>query len=109
VAKPMVVGPEAGGWTLVVRDVTAERAVEERVQQQERLAAVGQLAAGIAHDFNNILTSMIGFAELARIDPQVPPAVGEDLQRIIQQGQRAAALIRQVLDFSRQSVTEKRP
>jgi signal transduction histidine kinase/DNA-binding response OmpR family regulator len=109
VAKPMVVGPEAGGWTLVVRDVTAERAVKERVQQQERLAAVGQLAAGIAHDFNNILTSMIGFAELARIDPQVPPAVGEDLQRIIQQGQRAAALIRQVLDFSRQSVTEKRP
>jgi signal transduction histidine kinase/DNA-binding response OmpR family regulator len=109
VAKPMTAGPEAGDWTLVIRDVTTERAVKERIQQQERLAAVGQLAAGIAHDFNNILTSMIGFAELARTDPHVPPTVGADLQRIVQQGQRAASLIRQVLDFSRQSIAEKRP
>lgn len=108
-ARPVAVGPEAGGWILVIREVTAERAAQERVQQQDRLAAVGQLAAGIAHDFNNILTSMIGFAELARLDPHTPPAVDEDLQRIIQQGQRAAALIRQILDFSRQSIAEKRP
>jgi GAF domain-containing protein/CheY-like chemotaxis protein len=108
-ARPIAVGPEAGGWILVIREVTAERAAQERVQQQDRLAAVGQLAAGIAHDFNNILTSMIGFAELARLDPHIPPTVSEDLQRIIQQGQRAAALIRQILDFSRQSITEKRP
>lgn len=107
-ARPIAVGPEAGGWLLVIRNVTTERAAQERVQQQDRLAAVGQLAAGIAHDFNNILTSMIGFAELARLDPSISPPVSEDLQRIIQQGQRAAALIRQILDFSRQSITEKR-
>lgn len=109
VAKPMAAGPEAGGWTLVIRDVTTERATQERIQQQDRLVAVGQLAAGIAHDFNNILTSMIGFAELARTYPGIPAIVGEDLQRIVQQGQRAAVLIRQILDFSRQSITEKRP
>jgi signal transduction histidine kinase/ActR/RegA family two-component response regulator len=109
IAKPMAVGPEAGGWTLAIRDVTEDRAAQERTQQQDRLVAVGQLAAGIAHDFNNILTSIIGFAELARIHPDIPPAVGEDLQRIIHQGQRAARLVRQILDFSRQSITEKRP
>ncbi|MBI1881174.1 MAG: GAF domain-containing protein, partial [Chloroflexi bacterium] len=108
-AKPMAVGPEAGGWALVIRDVTEERTNQERTQQQNRLVAVGQLAAGIAHDFNNILTSMIGFAELARIHPHIPPEVSNDLQRIIHQGQRAARLIRQILDFSRQSITEKRP
>jgi len=107
-AKPMAVGPEAGGWTLVIRDVTEDRAAQERIQQQDRLVAVGQLAAGIAHDFNNILTSIIGFAELAHIHPGIPQAVGEDLQRIIHQGQRAARLIRQILDFSRQSIAEKR-
>ncbi|MCK6630182.1 MAG: GAF domain-containing protein [Anaerolineae bacterium] len=109
ITMPVAAGPEAGGWALVIRDVTTERAIQERTQQQDRLVAVGQLAAGIAHDFNNILTSMIGFVELARIHPELPPIIDEDLRRVIQQGQRAAALIRQILDFSRQSITEKRP
>jgi PAS domain-containing protein len=59
IARPLVAGPgagaESGGQVLVIRDVTQEREIQQRVQQQERLAAVGQLAAGIAHDFNNIM------------------------------------------------------
>ncbi len=108
-AEPLAVGPEAGGWLLVIWNNTETRATQERIKEQERLAAVGQLAAGIAHDFNNILTSIIGFAELVRLHPDLPPGVQEDLQRIINQGQRATRLVRQILDFSRQSVTEKRP
>lgn len=109
VAEPLAVGPEAGGWLLVIWNNTEARATQERIKQQEQLAAVGQLAAGIAHDFNNILTSIIGFAELIRLYPDIPPAARDDIQRIINQGQRAARLIRQILDFSRQSIAEKRP
>jgi signal transduction histidine kinase/CheY-like chemotaxis protein len=105
--KPIWTGPDAGGWILVMRDVTEERETQEHVQQQERLAAVGQLAAGVAHDFNNILTSIIGFTELVYRDPTVPGPAREDLERVIQQGQRAAYLTRQILDFSRKSVLVK--
>jgi PAS domain S-box-containing protein len=77
---------------------------QKQLIQQERLAAIGQLSAGIAHDFNNILTSVIGFADLLRLNPNAPPEKRQhDLSYIVEQGQRAARLVRQILDFSRQS------
>jgi nitrogen-specific signal transduction histidine kinase len=94
---------------MVMRDITEERDIQKRMQQQEKLAAVGQLAAGIAHDFNNILTSIIGFAELARMTPDVPASVMDDLDHIVQQGQRAARLVRQILDFARKNITARKP
>ena len=89
--------------------LTELKTTQRRVLQQERLAAVGQLAAGIAHDFNNLLTSIIGFAELLRMDPNVPYTMQADLARIVQQGQRGAHLVRQILDFSRQSIRQPQP
>ncbi len=77
---------------------------QEKIVQQERLAAVGQLTAGIAHDFNNILTSILGFAELLRISPDMPLSAQADLAHIITSGRRAADLVRQMLDFSRKSI-----
>jgi GAF domain-containing protein len=108
-AQSLAVGPEAGGWLLLIRNITEERFIQKRVQQQEQMAAVGQLAAGIAHDFNNILTSIIGYAELLQMGPNVPQTMQHDLGRITNQAQRAAHLVRQILDFSRQSISEKRP
>ena len=109
VAHPMDAGQQTNGWVLIIRDVTEKRAVQERIHQQERLAAVGQLAAGIAHDFNNILTSIIGISELLSDSPDIPQPAQQDMKRISEQGQRAAHLTRQILDFSRRSITEKRP
>jgi signal transduction histidine kinase len=106
--RPTAVEAEVKGWVIVLREVTKERDIQIRSQQQERLAAVGQLAAGVAHDFNNILTSIMGYAELACFDPCVPETTKEDLGRIIRQSQRGAYLIRQILDFSRQSAAERR-
>ncbi len=58
-ARPVSgIGPN-GGWVLVIREVTQERYLQAQLEQQERLAAVGQLASGIAHDFNNPLTTII--------------------------------------------------
>jgi PAS domain S-box-containing protein len=107
--RPVIAAPEAAGWVLVARDVTDQRDIQKRAQEQEKLAAVGQLAAGIAHDFNNILTSIIGFAELARYEANVPVSVQTDLNHVVQQGKRAANLVRQILDFARKNITSKRP
>jgi signal transduction histidine kinase len=101
--------PEATGWVLVLRDVTEERQVQERVQQQERLAAVGQLAAGIAHDFNNLLTGIIGFADLLHNRADIPEDARSKLARILTQGERGAHLVRQILDFSRTSISQLLP
>ncbi len=93
-------------WILVLQDVTEEHELQVRLQTQERLATVGQLAAGIAHDFNNILAIIILYSQLLRETAELSPRNQERLKTIDQQSHRAANLIRQILDFSRQSVME---
>jgi len=106
IARPIETGPTPG-WVLVIRDVTEEREVERRVLQQERLAAVGQLAAGIAHDFNNLLTVINGYSEflLQRYVDKDEPAY-KDIQQIHKAGERASVLTRKLLAFSRQQVIQ---
>lgn len=106
-AQPLGEGEHPGGWVLVLRDVTRDRETQSRIQMQERLATVGQLAAGIAHDFNNILAAIIVYADLLRRDTSLPIASRERIGIIQQQVGRAASLIRQILDFSRRSVMEQ--
>jgi PAS domain S-box-containing protein len=93
----------------LLRDVTTSRQAEEHLRQQERLAAVGQLAAGIAHDFNNIMAVIILYTQISLQMPGVPSSVQERLQTVVKQAKRASELIEQILDFSRRTVLEKRP
>ncbi len=102
-----MIGGESLQWVLTIRDVTQEREIQERVQIQERLATVGQLAAGIAHDFNNIMAAIVVYADLLLMDPALSKTSQERLTIIQQQVQRASSLIRQILDFSRRSVMEQ--
>jgi PAS domain S-box-containing protein len=95
------------GWVLVIRDITQERENQARVQMQDRLATVGQLAAGIAHDFNNIMAAVVVYTDLLAMEPQLSKAGQDRLGTIQQQVQRATSLIRQILDFSRRSVMEQ--
>jgi CheY-like chemotaxis protein len=74
---------------------------------QDRLATVGQLAAGIAHDFNNIMAAILVYTDLIMSDPSLPKTSHNRLAIIEQQVQRAASLIRQILDFSRRAVMEQ--
>jgi signal transduction histidine kinase/ActR/RegA family two-component response regulator len=105
--RQIEIGHEAQGWLLMLRDATRERQVQQRAQRQEQLAAVGQLAAGIAHDFNNLLMGMIGFGQLLQVRPGMPETAKRDLDRIVELGQRAAHLVRQILDFSRTAISER--
>lgn len=86
------------------QDVTERHHLTEQIVQQERLAAVGQLAAGIAHDFNNTLTSILGFAQILHYSPEIPASAKDNLAVIISSSQRASHLVRQMLDFSRKSI-----
>jgi PAS domain S-box-containing protein len=97
------------GYIIVIRELTRELEERKRLQLSERLVAVGQLAAGIAHDFNNMLQAISGLAHLIQNDDQAAPAVVEKARGISQQGKRGAKLVRQILDFSRVSVIERRP
>lgn len=105
-AQARPVGMEKNRWVVTLREVTQERENQERIQMQERLATVGQLAAGIAHDFNNIMAAILVYADLLTDDPNMPAISRERLGIIKQQVERAASLIRQILDFSRRSIME---
>ncbi|MEN8172390.1 MAG: GAF domain-containing protein [Chloroflexota bacterium] len=96
-------------WLLTIREVTEERKIQERVQMQDRLATVGQLAAGIAHDFNNIMAAIVVYADLLKMDSGLSLDSEERITIIQDQVQRASSLIRQILDFSRRSVMENVP
>lgn len=109
IARPIEISPNNDGWVLVLRDITQERDIQRRVQRQERLAAVGQLAAGIAHDFNNILAVITLYAQLTSRTVEMSVRAQERLHTIEQQTKRATDLIQQILDFSRQSVLERQP
>lgn len=106
-AQASAIGETPHQWVITLRDVTQERESQMRIQMQERLATVGQLAAGIAHDFNNIMAAILVYADLLKNEPALSQASQDRLSIIQQQVQRAASLIRQILDFSRRSVMEQ--
>ncbi len=89
-------------------DLTEKRDLEQRLAQQDRLDAVGQLAAGIAHNFNNMLVAIRGYAELAAARPSLP-AARSDVKVVIETAERAADIVRHLLAFSRRQVLEPRP
>lgn len=91
----------------VGRDITEQKQVELQLQQQERLAAVGQLAAGIAHDFNNILAAITLYTSLMKKENDLSEQNKRRLSVINKQAWHASHLVQQILDFSRQSVLER--
>jgi signal transduction histidine kinase len=109
IAKPVEARADTSGWVLVIRDVTREQEITQRMRQQERLSAVGQLAAGIAHDFNNIMTVITLYTHLMLRTPDLSDKLQERLNVVAQQALRASDLIEQILDFSRSTVLEKHP
>ena len=87
------------------RDITQEHELKLQLQQIQKMEAVGTLAGGIAHDFNNLLTIINGYTELALLQSNTPPAITQSLTAISEAGERAEELTRQLLAFSRKSVT----
>jgi PAS domain S-box-containing protein len=91
------------------RDATQERSLEAQLRQAQKLEAVGTLAGGIAHDFNNILSAIMGYSELAKLDAAGQPGLESHLQEVLKGAKRARDLVKQILTFSRQGRQERKP
>ena len=91
-------------FDVFAEDVTEKRILERQLQMAGKMEAIGRLSGGIAHDFNNLLGVIIGYSQLfkRKLDSQSP--LLEHAHEIEKAGQRAAALTRQLLAFSRQQV-----
>jgi PAS domain S-box-containing protein len=91
-------------FELFAEDVTERRALEQQLQQSQKMEAVGRLAGGIAHDFNNLLMVISGYSEflLDRLGPE--PSLRAPAQEIAGAAVRASALTRQLLAFSRKQM-----
>jgi signal transduction histidine kinase len=97
------------GGVVVFRDITAERRIEQQLQDAQRLHAVGTLAGGVAHEVNNALQGVLGFGSfvLGALGPEHPQAA--DMRLVLQSAERAARVSQQLLAYTRQQVTQPRP
>jgi PAS domain S-box-containing protein len=86
------------------QDITDQKKLEEKVQLNQKLEAVGRLAGGIAHDFNNILTAIIGFCTLSKMKTEENDPVHQYQDRILSAAEKAAGLTQSLLAFSRKQM-----
>jgi len=94
---------------LALHDVTEQRQLELQLRHSQKMEAIGQLAAGIAHDFNNLLTIIQGHAGIQLSRSGLDQEAAQSFDQVAQAAQRAAALTRQLLAFSRKQVMQRRP
>jgi len=87
----------------IIRDITEQKKIEDRLRHSQKMESIGNLAGGIAHDFNNILSSVIGFTELALDEASKGTTLEDSLQEVYSAGKRAKDLVKQILAFARQS------
>ena len=90
-------------------DITDKKSLEQQLWQAQKLDALGSLAGGVAHDFNNLLTAIIGYADMLKEDLGEDSPYADDLREIIKASDRATALTRQLLAFSRRQPFDPKP
>jgi PAS domain S-box-containing protein len=104
--------PTGTVFSAFIRDLTdrvnaarQRKLLEGQLQQAQRLESVGQLAGGVAHDFNNLIAVILNYATFVSDDLGDRPALKDDVEQIKRAAERAAALTRQLLIFSRREVS----
>jgi PAS domain S-box-containing protein len=107
---------QVAGMVGIMLDITElkdaerrRRQLELQLQQTQKMEALGTLAGGIAHDFNNILAAIIGYTEIVVADTPQGTTSHDYLKRVLEAGERARSLVKQILAFSRQGEMEPKP
>ena len=90
-------------------DITERKRLEEQLSQTQKLESIGRLSGGVAHDFNNLLTVINGYSSVLLASPEIGEPNRKRVQQILQAGDRAADLTRQLLAFSRKAVIDPKP
>ncbi len=104
---PVLLDGSITHFVAIKRDLTDRRNLEGQFLQAQKMEVVGRLAGGVAHDFNNLLTVINGTAELALADLPSAHPLRRDFQSILDAGNRATGLTRQLLAFSRKQIAHR--
>ena len=94
---------------LILQDMTDRVRLEGELRQAQKMEAVGRLAAGVAHDFNNILTVILGNTSMQLRNPRLDEKLTSSLNQVQRAAERATALTRQLLAYSRKQIIQRRP
>ena len=107
-AENLLENPAVGAVLVTATDALRRHELDWRLQQAQRLEAIGRLAGGVAHDFNNYLTTIQGLTQLSLADETLKPETRTDLQEVANAADRAATVTRRLLAFSRRQVLQPR-
>lgn len=105
-AAPLAGSPEGSAAVIILRDVTEERLMQERLLQSEKMASVGQLVSGVAHELNNPLTGIMGFAQLL-LARELDERTRREVETIFTEAERASKIVQNLLSVARRRHAQK--
>jgi len=111
-SEPLTVDGNIAGRVWCFRDITERKRTEEertrlhiKLQQAQKMKAVGTLAGGVAHDLNNILSGIVSYPELILMDLPEDSPIRDSINTIQESGKKAAAIVQDLLTLARRGVS----